>query len=234
MKKLNIQRGTKNKPLFEECYSKIEVEIEKRRPLWSYNYAWIDFDDIKMMIFSHINQKWHLYDDNYPLLNWVNRIISNQLKNFIRNFYGHFAPPCASCEHFFHDGNCGLYGKPNNKCELYKHWSSKKQSKFNIRMAVTAENHQKEISLMPSENINFEKAFNSIKDIANKNLNPIELKVFNYLYIEHRSDLETMRLMNYKPVIIDGKKYCKQLDIIKKRIIEKIKTSREDIELQLN
>lgn len=234
MKKNTSSRGDLDKPSFEDSYQKIEWEIEKRRPTWTYNYAWMDYDDVKMMILDHINKKWYLYDNKFPLLNWVNRIISNQIKNLIRNLYGHFAPPCASCIHYFHDGSCGLYGKPSKKCDLYSEWSLKKREKFNIRMAVTAENHKKEISEIHSQEIDFIKSFDSIIVIAKRELNPVELKVFNFLYVDHKSDLEVMRILNYKPVVIDNKKYCKQLDIIKRRIIEKIKKNRNEIDISIN
>lgn len=234
MKNINPIRGTPEKPSFEECYDKIEKEIEKRRSTWTYNYAWIDFDDIKMMILDHIYKKWYLYDDSFPLLNWVNRIISNQIKNNIRNLYGHFAPPCVNCEHYFHDGSCALFGKPSNKCDLYKNWSLKKKEKFNIKMPVAAENHSKEISEMKVELIDFEKSFDSLIKLAERELNPIEFKVFKYIYIDHKSDSEIIKIMKYKPVIINNNKYYRSLDLIKEKILEKIKNKKEEIEILTN
>ena len=73
---------------FEDCIDVIDQEISKRRNKWTLtSIAWMDFDDISQILKIHIYKKWHLYDNSKPLAPWLNRIISNQLKNLIRNNY---------------------------------------------------------------------------------------------------------------------------------------------------
>ena len=76
----------KKKPTFEESFDLINQEIRKRTNKWSLSSLnWMDFDDVSQIIRLHIYEKWHLYDASKPLGPWLNRIISNQIKNLIRN-----------------------------------------------------------------------------------------------------------------------------------------------------
>jgi hypothetical protein len=79
----------KNKIKFESCINLINTEILKRKNKWTLSTLnWIDFEDVSQIIRFHIYKKWELYDENKPMLPWVNRIISNQIKNLIRNNEG--------------------------------------------------------------------------------------------------------------------------------------------------
>ena len=80
-----MNRKKKN---FEDMYEIINQVIKKRRNKWKLKaITWIDFEDIEQVIKLHIYKKWHLYDFSKPLAPWINRIISNQIKNLIRNNY---------------------------------------------------------------------------------------------------------------------------------------------------
>ena len=73
---------------FEDKIQTIDEEINKRRNKWTLtSIAWMDFEDISQILKIHIFKKWHLFNQDKPLLPWLNRIISNQLKNLIRNNY---------------------------------------------------------------------------------------------------------------------------------------------------
>ena len=83
------------KPSFEDSIDVINVEINKRKGKWNLTVlAWMDFQDVSQILRIHIFKKWDLYDPEKPLAPWINRIISNQIKNLIRNNYGNYARPC--------------------------------------------------------------------------------------------------------------------------------------------
>mgnify|MGYP003121163665 FL=1 len=97
---------------FEDCINIIDEEIRKRKSKWNLqSLAWMDFDDVSQIIKIHINNKWHLYDPKQPLRPWLNRIISNQLKNLIRNNYGNFTRPCLKCAAAEENDGCKLFKK---------------------------------------------------------------------------------------------------------------------------
>jgi DNA-directed RNA polymerase specialized sigma24 family protein len=70
---------------FEDNYKLITTLIRRRKVKWFYPVNWIDFDDVEMIIVNHIYKKWPQYKAEYPLANWLNRIISNQFKNILRD-----------------------------------------------------------------------------------------------------------------------------------------------------
>ena len=72
----------RKKPKFEDLIEQIDLEIRKRKSKWNLTaLAWMDFDDVSQILRIHIFKKWHLYDNRKPLNPWINRIISNQIKN---------------------------------------------------------------------------------------------------------------------------------------------------------
>lgn len=75
-----------NKLSFDDNYKLIVTLIRRRKVKWFYPVNWIDFDDVEMIIVNHIHKKWPQYKAEYPLANWLNRIISNQFKNILRDY----------------------------------------------------------------------------------------------------------------------------------------------------
>ena len=74
------------KASFESKISEIDQEISKRRHKWNLTtLAWMDFGDVAQILRIHIYKKWKMYDQKQPLAPWINRIVSNQIKNLIRN-----------------------------------------------------------------------------------------------------------------------------------------------------
>ena len=117
------KRGRPRKLRFEDCYEEINVEIAKRRHKWNLSaLSWLDYDDVSQIIRIHIHKKWHLYDQKKKLSPWINRIISNQIKNLIRNNYGNYVRPCLKCAAAEGEAGCTIYEKQCSDCPLYKNW----------------------------------------------------------------------------------------------------------------
>ena len=92
--------GNNNKYTYEDKFETVDNEIRKRYYKWHLHaLAWLDFDDVSQIIRAHIYKKWDQWDQQRPIEPWVNKIISNQLKNILRNNYSNFARPCISCKH---------------------------------------------------------------------------------------------------------------------------------------
>ena len=109
------------KPKFEDCIDIINNEINKRKTKWNLKFlTWIDFDDVAQIIRIHIHKKWYQYDETKPLPPWLNRIISNQIKNLIRNIYGNYSRPCLRCAAAEGEVGCRIYIKQCKDCPLYE------------------------------------------------------------------------------------------------------------------
>ena len=113
---------------FEDRISEIDAEISKRKGKWNLSaLCWMDFDDVSQILRIHIYKKWHLYDHSKPLAPWLNRIISNQIKNLIRNNYGNYARPCVKCAAAEGEKGCVIYQSQCSTCPLYAHWAKNKK-----------------------------------------------------------------------------------------------------------
>ena len=154
---------SENKNSTYQEYSKIiDSELLKRRGKWFLNSVpWIDYDDVCQIIRAHIYKKWHQWDQSRPLEPWLNRIISNQLKNILRNNYGNYVRPCLNCP--LNQSNCstkdseGLCGFTSsgiqcNECPLYAKWEKTKKSAYNTKMTLALDHHQKEAEYITQNN----------------------------------------------------------------------------------
>ena len=111
------KKRRKDTPKFEECIDQIDQEIRKRRNKWNLTaLSWMDFDDVSQILRIHIYKKWDLYDPKKPLCPWLNRIISNQIKNLIRNNYGNYTRPCLRCAAAEGENLCAIYEKQTDEC----------------------------------------------------------------------------------------------------------------------
>lgn len=219
---------------FEDFYPLINREIQKRRYKWNLTaLAWIDFDDVAQIVRIHLYKKWHMYDPVKPLLPWVNRIISNQIKNLIRNNYGNFARPCLKCAASESIDGCSIYSKQCSKCPLFAHWEKTKKRAHDTKLTVTLENHAKEVFNIQTDQVDVERAIEKLHEKMRVILKPNEWVVYKYLYIDHIEEEEVALLMGYRTSEKNRRPGYKQIKNIKKAIILKAKALVEKGEIDI-
>lgn len=212
------------KPTFESSIDSINSEIIKRKNKWNLTAInWMDFSDVSQILRIHIYKKWHLYNSEKPLAPWVNRIISNQIKNLIRNNYSNFTRPCLKCAAAEGEDGCAIYSNQCNACPLYANWEKSKKNAHDTKLTVSIENHSQEINDKPIDNFNMEKTAQNIHNKMQKVLKPIEWKVYQHLYIEGKNEEQTAKLMGYRTSEKNRIAGYKQIKNIKKIIIVKVK-----------
>lgn len=212
------------KPSFESLIDVINSEIIKRKNKWNLTAInWMDFNDVSQILRIHIYKKWHLYDHKKPLAPWVNRIISNQIKNLIRNNYSNFTRPCLKCAAAEGEDGCTIYNLQCNRCPLYANWEKSKKNAHDTKLTLSIENHSQEINDLPMDNFNLEKTASNIHFKMQKVLKPIEWKVYQYLYIDGKDEEQTAKLMGYRTSEKNRIAGYKQIKNIKKIIIFKVK-----------
>ena len=216
--------GRKRKPKFEDFIVEIDTEIAKRKNKWNLSAInWMNFDDVSQILRIHIFKKWHLYDHAKPLGPWLNRLISNQIKNLIRNNYGNYSRPCLRCDAAEGEDLCRIYEKQCNDCPLYKNWENTKKSAYDIKIPVPLENHQQEVYSLSEHRLDLQSNINKIHKKMKEVLRPIEWKVYNYLYIQNLSEEEAAKKMGYKTSEKNRSPGYKQIKNIQKNIILKAK-----------
>ena len=224
----------KNRATFEESIDLIDIEIKKRRGKWNLSVlAWMDFQDVSQILRIHIYRKWHLYDTDKPLGPWLNRIISNQIKNLIRNNYGNFCRPCLKCAAAEGGDLCTIYGKQDNSCPLYANWELTKKSAHDAKLPVPLENHAQEVYSLDSNSIDVGATAVKLHERMKVILKPIEWRVYEYLYVMDKTETEVARLMGYKTSEKNRSPGYKQIKNIKKSIIEKVKKALNDGEIDI-
>ena len=180
---------------FEDKQAAVDGEIKKRRGKWFLtSMSHLDFDDVSQIIRAHIHNKWHLWDQNRALEPWVNRIISNQIKNLIRNNYGTFAKPCVKCpfnESADSEGaECGYTksGLQCNECPLFKKWSRSKKNAHDIKIAKSYDAHDFEISDTAYPIYDMEAAAGRLHEKMKKHLTPRQYEAYEVIIIEALDD----------------------------------------------
>ena len=200
---------SKKQLAYEDCADIIDNELAKRRHKWFLNsVAWLDFDDVCQIIRAHIHKKWAQWDQERSLEPWLNRIISNQLKNILRNSYGNYVRPCLNCpfnQSGMADGDSeGLCGfTPSNmqcnECPLYAKWEATKKDAYNTKMALTLENHKHEVGSMPEQDfLDIDGSLEKIHHYMKLELNEKKYKIYKMLFIEHMDESEVAKKMGYK------------------------------------
>jgi len=224
----------KKKLKFEDCVSDVDFEINKRRSKWNLTaLAWMDFDDVSQILRIHIHKKWHLYDQIKPLAPWINRIITNQIKNLIRNNYGNFTRPCLRCAAAEGEDLCQIYKTQCADCPLYAQWEKTKKRAHDAKLPLSLENHTKEVHSIPTDNCDIELAAKKLHKKMQKILKPNEWMVYKYLYVDFLSEEEVAKKMGYRTTEKNRQPGYKQIKNIKKNIIKKVKDLLNDEQIDI-
>ena len=211
---------------FEDKLKQIEAALERKRAKWDLDaVAYVDYDDIKQIIMAHIYKKWHLWDQSKPIEPWLSRVVSNQFKNLLRNHYGNYARPCLRCQ--FNTGADGCSktrsGIQENSCAEYKEWEQKKKTAYDIKLAVTIENHTNEVYQKQDSFLNIENASNRLQIEMRSHLSQRHFIAFKMLFIENKSDEEVAKYLGFKTNEKKRSAGYKQIKNLKKIFQEKAK-----------
>lgn len=212
------------KPQFEDYLDIIDSELAKRRSKWHlYAINWISYEDIEQIIRFHIFKKFEQYDPARPIGPWIGKIIHHQLSNLIRNTYSNFTKPCMKCPAYEGENLCSIFTKQCSTCPLYAKWEKTKKSAYDTKLPLPIENHQQEVFNIASEKIDVERSAENLHVKMKLILKPIEWKIYNWLYIQHKTEEQVAKLMSYKTTENGRRAGYNSIRTIKKSIITKAK-----------
>ncbi len=230
---------------FEDKIDVINKEIAKRRHKWMLkSLSDMDFDDVSQILRLHIYNKWHLWKQELPLKNWVNRVITRRMCNLVRDKWGNVAPPCRDCKFDEGENRCGHTpsGEKCNECPLYKKWSHKKRTAYHIKLADSIddpnyiEGKNRHIGALGDPNsstshVDYEKSEQRLHDKMKEQLNDLQWSIYRLMFIYNRSNEEIAELVGYKTSENNRSPGYKQLCNMRKVFAEKAKKimSKEDI-----
>lgn len=207
---------------YHKYSDEIDRLIEVKRKRWQLKaIAWMNYDDVAQMIRLHIFQKFHQYNDSRPIGPWVNRVISNQFKNILRNNYLSFSKPCSDCPMDEGDDLCRFTPSKRkcSECPFYAEWEKRRKRAYDVKMPVSLDSDP--INFTPnhdSVDIDIDSAVDVLRRELKKKLTKNEYLVFRKLYLNEGSDdvvnsVGYRQLQNYKKKIL---KHAK--DIIEKEL----------------
>lgn len=212
-----------NRRLYEQYAELIDREIQKRKLKWhltAVNY--IDFDDISQVLRTHIAKKLQLYKpEKSAFVNWLNTVISNQIRNLLRNHYGSFAKICNKCAAAEGEEGCRIYGSQCAACPAFYNWTLSKKNAYDIRLPLPTENHFNEVNSLPDSGVDVEKSVPAFHEKIAQVLKAEELKVYTLIYVEHKTDNQVAASLYKKSVGLVTKKEIKAVENMKTRIMVK-------------
>ncbi len=211
-------------PTFEESIDIVNREIGKRRNKWTLDIiSWLDYEDVSQILRIHIYKKWYQYDPSQPLAPWLNRIISNQIKNILRNVYTNCCRPCLKCAAAEGDDGCRIYQKQCSDCPLFAAWEKSKKSAYNVKLPVSLESHTQEVFDLSNDSIDIERTAKNVHNKMKTVLSAFEWRAYKLLYIDYKTEEETACALGFKTTEEGRKPGYKRVRNIKTTILEKVK-----------
>lgn len=214
--------------IFEDKIIEINEFIAKRKGKWRLeSVSGLDFEDIAQILRLHIYRKWHLWDQTRPFGNWINKVISRQLTNLIRNYYGNLAPPCNSdpkpCSHNQGGNLCGWTpsGTKCSECPLYDKWEKTKKYGYNLLLADSI-NRDDYVESNSFHSKDVEKGLENLNKISKEILTEEEFFVYDRLFLvgDH---VRTVQILFKERFGVS-----KNILLLKKQIIIKIRNIMEE------
>ena len=206
---------------FDSQSADLEELLKKYRPKWQLSaLAWIDYDDVCQIIRLHIYKKWDLWDQSRPFKPWASMIISNQIKNLIRNNYSSFAKPCLRCPHNMGATNCGFTKsrEQDESCPDFAKWKKKKERAFNIKLPLALEDGVPMGSASLKDFVDYKTASAKLHNLVMEELNEKHKKIYFLLYIENLDENEVAQKFGFKADAAKRKKpRYKQMANLKKK-----------------
>lgn len=174
---------------FEERVPEITKELEKRRHKWTLST--LEYDDVCQIILAHIFVKYSLFTpDRGEFIHWVNRIISSQIKNLLRNNLTIYSRPCIlKCPHNLGGSTCSLTpsGTQCEECPLFKKWKDKKENHYFVKQTLPLVNHLQEVNNKPIDFVDIDDAKKKIDLFLKTKLTKEEWRLYDLLYIQNVS-----------------------------------------------
>lgn len=208
---------------FEDKIDIIDNELRKRKGKWQLKArADFDFQDVEQIIRFHIFKKWSLWNQDKPLEPWLNRIITRQISNLLRNLYGGFSRPCLKCAANQGGDLCAIYKTQCAECPLFAKWIRGKKQAHDVKIPLPLETHAQEVESISADFIDYENAASIIHGRIKPKLTKVQFRVYDMLYIQNLGEDEIAMRMGHKKNEDLKRKVIryKQLENYKKKFIK--------------
>jgi RNA polymerase sigma factor (sigma-70 family) len=190
------------KEAFEDKREDLDQLLLKYRPKWQLSaLAWLDYDDVCQIIRLHVYNKWHLWDQSRPFKPWASMIISNQIKNLIRNNYTSFAKPCLRCQYNMGGTLCDWTksGDQDRTCADFEKWKKKKERAYNIKLPLTLDDGVATLNTSSiKDQVDYKLSSGRLHELVMDQLSERHKAIYAMLYIDHKDETEVAKKFGFK------------------------------------
>lgn len=190
------------KEAFEDKREDLDQLLLKYRPKWQLSaLAWLDYDDVCQIIRLHVYNKWHLWDQSRPFKPWASMIISNQIKNLIRNNYTSFAKPCLRCQYNMGGILCDWTksGDQDRTCADFDKWKKKKERAYNIKLPLTLDDGVATLNTSSiKDQVDYKLSSSRLHELVMDQLSERHKAIYAMLYIDHKDETEVAKKFGFK------------------------------------
>mgnify|MGYP003624169822 FL=1 len=186
---------------FDSQRDYLEELLKKYRPKWQLSaLAWMDYDDVCQIIRIHIHKKWHLWDQSRPFKPWASMIISNQIKNLIRNNYSSFAKPCLRCPHNMGANSCDLTKnqEQDESCPDFAKWRKKKERAYNIKLPLALEEGISTGAVTINDFVDYDGSAKKLHKLVMDQLSDKHKNIYFMLYVENVDENDVAKKFGFK------------------------------------
>ena len=197
---------------YEDFSEVIDEAVSKQQYKWRLHAVkWFDFEDVQQIIKIHIAKKWHMWDQTRPLEPWIGRIISNQIRNLVRNHYGNYVNPCPDSQ------------LPNHSaahCPICSKWEKSKKAGLELKIPLSTEDFIKEVSNKEYLDFDFSSSVGKLNIEMESRLSSTHYKAYQMLYFESSSEEDVAKFMGYKISPQKKKLGYRQVKNLKKKFLQ--------------
>ena len=190
------------KEAFEDKREDLDQLLVKYRPKWQLSaLAWLDYDDVCQIIRLHVYNKWHLWDQSRPFKPWASMIISNQIKNLIRNNYTSFAKPCLRCQYNMGGTLCDWTksGDQDRTCADFEKWKKKKERAYNIKLPLTLDDGVATLNTSSiKDQVDYKLSSGRLHELVMDQLSERHKDIYAMLYIDNKDETEVAKKFGFK------------------------------------
>ena len=219
---LLMKRKKKGEYTYEDFSDIIDAAIKRQQYKWRLKAVrWFDFQDVEQIIKLHIAKKWHMWDQERPLEPWIGRIISNQMRNLIRNHYGNYVKPCTNCK-FARGDDCNATKskKQDDSCNLYAKWEKSKKTGLELKIPLSTEDFVKEVRGREYTDFDFDGSLKRLDFYMEIKLSKTHYVAYRMLYFEDKTEEDVAKFMGYKISPQKRKLGYRQVKNLKKKFLE--------------
>jgi len=207
-----MKRKNKGEYTYEDFSDIIDAAIKKQQYKWRLRAVrWFDFEDVEQIIKLHIAKKWHMWDQERPLEPWIGRIISNQMRNLIRNHYGNYVNPCPKHQFADHDPST---------CPICSKWEKTKKMGLELKIPLSTEDFVKEVRGREYTDFDFNGSLKRLDIYMEIKLSETHYVAYRMLYFEDKTEEDVAKFMGYKISPQKRKLGYRQVKNLKKKFLE--------------